>query len=124
MRRRTDSAKKRTRIEHQRESRGDKVGSYHLLHHERIEHFALRALAITKRLGQCAAKQIALRDNANQLLSVIVENRQVPDLRQMHESIRESELVVSFDGDKLGPHNVAQLLRFHAQPLYNAQIML
>jgi hypothetical protein len=106
------------------ESRDDNVDSYHLLDHERIEHFALRVLDITKRSGQCAAKEIALRDNVSQLLPVIVKNRQVPDPRQMHEIVRESEFVVSFDGDNLRPHNVVQLLRFHAQPLYNAQIML
>ena len=58
-------------------------------------------LAIAKRLGERVAKEIALGDDADEDLTVIVDDRQVTNPPQAHDVVGERELVVAFKGGRI-----------------------
>ncbi len=64
----------------------DHLGRHHFLHPQHCQHLPLRRRSVAERLGQCAAKHVALAHDPAEL-PILVEDRKMPDALGTHHVV-------------------------------------
>ena len=73
----------------------------------------MSVLAIAERIRERVAKEIALADDPDQGLPIVIENRQMANPPQLHDVVGKGELVVAFERRGVRRHQIANFQIFH-----------
>src|SRR5208337_2280682 len=80
---------------------GDYIAGHHVFDRESVQDLALSVLAISKRLRERIAKEIALAHDADEDVTVIIDNRQMANPSQEHDVVSQGEFVVAFKSGRV-----------------------
>src|SRR5208283_2017426 len=94
---------------------GDYIAGHHVFDRETVQELALSVLAIAKRLRERVAKELALAHDADEGLTVIIDNGQMSNPSQEHDVVSQGEFVVAFKSGGVHCHKIANFQIFHAK---------
>src|SRR4051812_2141182 len=99
--------------------RRNDVGHHRLLHEQGFERPSLGACAVAERFEKTSVEQIALTENAHELV-IVVDHHDVPDAPEPHHVVRRDQTVVVIERHYLLGHQIVHAQLTHLALLISA----